>query len=121
MPPAALIGLPHARLVFGVYTALLTVASLLPASELPTGVNFNDKAAHAACYLLFAILAAALCASWRRYALVAAGLVLFGLLMEGAQGISGGREASLLDALANAVGVAGGYGLVALHKYRRRA
>lgn len=115
-----LIHIPHARLVIAVYALLLTVASLLPASELPTSVNFNDKLVHAACYLLFAILVAALCDNLRRYALAALGLVLFGLLIEGAQGLSGGREASLLDALANAVGVASGYGLIALYKHRQR-
>lgn len=115
-----LIHIPYARFVIAVYALLLTVASLLPASELPTGVNFNDKLLHAACYMLFAILAAALCKNLRSFALVTVGLVLFGLLIEGAQGLSGAREASLLDALANAVGVAGGYGLIALYKHRQR-
>ncbi len=111
-----MIALPYPTFCFAVFTAALTTVSLLPAETL-SGASFNDKIAHFLCYALFALLAAALNFSVRRYLFVCLALAIYGLLLEGAQSLVPGRESSLLDALANTAGVAFTY--ISLYAFNR--
>jgi len=92
----------------GAALTLAALAATLPPDALPqlswaNGAPISDKALHlvgfAGLGLVFGVL-------FRRWLLGFVGLVVFGLLLEAAQALSGlGREADLQDGLANAVGL----------------
>jgi VanZ family protein len=80
------------------------VAALLPVTGMPQAFSWQDKAMHA---LAFAVLAAL---GWKADVASAkvlfAGLVVFGLAIEVAQGLTPTRQPELLDLVADAVGAA---------------
>ena len=94
------------------YAAVVLVASLLPASgsELgatgPLGLLAVDLWLHAVGYAVLAVVVAIPIEARGRDALsaVVVAVVLYGLGVEGLQGLAPTRAPSLLDALANAVG-----------------
>ena len=88
---------------------LVTSASLTPGVELPR-VSFADKLAHAGAYFLLMIWFAGLYARGR-HVFVAAGLLALGATLEVIQGQLPYRMFDPLDMLANASGVAIGFGL----------
>lgn len=107
-------------LILAAALGLAGAAGMLPPEHLPLltwpgGAPVSDKALH---LLGFSALGLIFGALFRRALLGFIGLLLFGTLLEGAQGLSGlGREADLYDALANALGVAAG--LLAISAQRR--
>jgi VanZ family protein len=107
------------RPVFWLAVAVLTIMSLLPTERLPEfTASIWDKAQHAAGFSLLSVLGLwAYPGRGQRTALMLGGLVSLGAVIEVAQGASGWRHADLLDAVANAVGVAMGWAL--MHARRR--
>lgn len=89
------------KAIFVSYLTLLTIASLIPGSDLPS-VTYNDKIAHVAGYFVLGALGSSIS---RRPAMFCL-LFVYGIAIEGLQGLSGQREPSSLDALANALGLA---------------
>ncbi|MBB1061331.1 VanZ family protein [Marilutibacter spongiae] len=95
------------------FVAGVAVASLLPARDLPP-LPFEgvDKLEHLLAYAAMATGAVMLFASRRTHAAVALALVAMGIALEFAQGaLTDSRMADGADALANALGVAVGWGL----------
>ena len=82
----------------------VSVLSLIPKDELPT-LEIWDKWKHLAAYATLALLAALAFAS-HIFRPVAAGLVLWGGVLELGQALVPGRSPEWLDVLANAIGVA---------------
>ena len=106
--------------VLAAYTLALTAVSLTPAEALQE-VNANDKVAHFACYCLFALLLGTVPLRTRQYLIGGVLLALYGLALEGLQSLVPGRDCSLLDALANAAGVASGLTLLFIYFHVRQA
>ena len=109
------------RLAFAGALLGFTVLALLPAERLPPLSVFDwwDKAQHA---LAFAVLAVLARLGWPqvpawRWCLA---LVAYGVLIELAQAATSWRHGSVADALADAVGVVAGLGVVALWGLGRR-
>ncbi|HEX5776160.1 MAG TPA: hypothetical protein VFX95_05710 [Caulobacteraceae bacterium] len=99
------------------YIAVL-VASLVPTSSLPQ-VTLSDKIEHFIAYAVLAALGAK--AFPGRPWLLAAALVANGIGVEILQQAMGlGRQGEVLDALANALGIAVGLGAVSLMRRRER-
>jgi VanZ family protein len=98
------------RAVLG--AALVTVAwtSLLPPEDLPQDVAVSDKVVHA---LAYALLGALVVLSGLRWLPSVVAVVVFGLAVEIAQGVSGYRSFEWADLLADAVGAAVGAGVAA--------
>lgn len=103
------------QLLFACYLIALTIASLVPGSDLPS-VSYNDKVAHLGAYFVLGVLAM----SFGRRPAFFGLLFLYGLGIEVLQGMSGQRELSLLDALANGCGLLLAW-LAANHYWRRTA
>ena len=104
------------RLAFQVAAAAVLFLTLSPVPEVP-GVLGNDKLQHA---LAFAALALLGSLGWpRQMAAISLGLLFFGALIEGVQGLEViGRERSLLDFAADAVGILTGTTIAALMRKR---
>ena len=90
--------------------AVVVVASLLPAPELPDAPG-SDKLHHFLAYFALAAAAVQLYARWTSLLGAGLGLVLLGVGLEHAQGaLTETRMADYRDALANALGVVAGLG-----------
>jgi VanZ family protein len=97
----------------------ITILSLMPPSsgrEIPT----NDKVGHFIAYGIFAFVS--LSYGYRQFSFFKIILFTFsfGILMEYCQGFIPGREPSILDALANTVGILLGF-LLFFYFIRKRA
>ena len=96
--------LKYARLWFSlayIMLAIVALASLLPAPEMGT----SDKLLH---FLTYGVLSAAfstLVCQARSLLMVVPGLILFGIVLEFLQGLTGYRSMEVYDMLANAGGV----------------
>lgn len=90
--------------------AVVVVASLLPADELPsTGFSGADKIGHFLAYAVLSTYATMLLERRRPQALAAIALIGMGIGLEFAQGaMNAARMADTADALANALGVLAG-------------
>jgi VanZ family protein len=89
---------------------LIGLLSLAPVSQLPR-VRIWDKLEHAAAYVALSLWFAALLTR-RQWALLLASLLLYGALIEIAQGAMGmGRTADFRDFIANLLGALIGLGL----------
>lgn len=84
---------------------LVVVSSLLPPDDLPD-VEYNDKLGH---YLAYFSLMAWFGQLFPRYWKPALALLGLGALLEVLQGLSGYRDMSGLDLLANAAGIGFGW------------
>lgn len=93
--------------------AAVVIGALAPSQALPRmWFPGADKLQHLAGYAALSGYAAMLFAGRRAHGVAAAGLVLLGVLIEGAQSaLTASRQADLVDVLANAAGVALGQGL----------
>ncbi|WP_255371060.1 VanZ family protein [Cupriavidus sp. YR651] len=98
------------RLLFWLCALVVMVLSLLPPST-PLPTTGWDKTNH---LLAFSVLAVLGLRAWptRRWR-VLVGLVVYGALIEVLQGMSGDREPSWLDLLADTIGIALGLGVEA--------
>ena len=93
-----------ARTAFVVGLVLVIVLSLMPASGLPS-TDISDKIEHFAAYFALAVAGASgFHGRWARLIIIFS-LIAFGLLMECGQMLSPGRDPSIGDAIANALGV----------------
>lgn len=96
------------RFMFFAALIVIGVMSLLPQDALPT-TNLSDKLEHLLAYATLCVLGmlAYTKPSARRFLII--GLVLYGGALEGGQSFVPGRFPSILDLVANAVGVGIGY------------
>lgn len=93
------------RISFWFCIGLTAYLSLLPQEFLPSGINIWDKFSHS---IAFAALALSAALGWPKrdfFRSVLIPLLIFGILIEGIQYFIPGREFSLLDMLADAVGI----------------
>jgi VanZ family protein len=104
---------PRAWFGFGLLIAsLITIACLLPARDLPA-LGLWDKLEHAIAFFVLAFWFASVIAR-RDFFYLSCALVAFGGGIEIAQGLMGlGREADILDLVADGVGILVGAGLAA--------
>lgn len=88
--------------------ALAIFVSLAPISKLPQPPNVSDKVEHFVAYLLLAVWFGGIYERGR-YWIIGLGLGVMGVLIEFAQGaMQYGRQADILDVLANCSGVLAG-------------
>jgi VanZ family protein len=111
-----------ARAAFSVGLVLVTVLSLMPATGLPS-TDISDKIEHFLGYFALAAAGAAGFHGPRDRLVMILGLITFGILMEFGQMVSPGRDPSIGDAIANALGVlcgamVGSLGVLALDALR---
>ena len=93
------------RVCFWLCFGLTAYLSLMPQEFLPSGINIWDKLSHS---IAFAALALSAALGWPEKGFVRSVLIpllLFGVLVEVIQYFVPGREFSLLDMLADAVGI----------------
>jgi VanZ family protein len=110
------------------YAALIFVASSIPADGMPGGPWWRfDKVIHAAVYAILGLLLVRAfrlgpprLAPWPAALAAAALAILYGVSDELHQSFTPGRDASMMDAVADAVGAIGGAGLGSL-VYRTRS
>ncbi|CAA0089917.1 Uncharacterised protein [Zhongshania aliphaticivorans] len=105
------------------YAVLITALSLLPTTN-TIDINIWDKAQHFGAYALFMALVFPLANTHKQRIKYAAGIVIYGLLLEYGQQFSPGRDTSIQDGLANTLGVLSGYTLMLLilttyHRYKQ--
>lgn len=109
-PPAAAPRLRLAILWYALGAALLLAVAVLSLMPLPE-VGVGDKTSHVITYAVlagyFGVLARRLATLYR----VAAGIMIYGALIEIAQGMTGYRYAEWGDLIANGAGTAGGLAL----------
>jgi VanZ family protein len=84
------------------------VVCLVPSDRLPQPPNLSDKSEHFIAYLLLSVWFAGIYTR-QRYWVIALGLTAMGILIEFAQGaMRYGRQADMLDVIANCSGIAAG-------------
>lgn len=91
----------------------------MPTENIPQSINIWDKAQHAAAYGVFMLLGFWLTSKTKPRLLLATFIIAFGLTLEYLQGLTGYRDASWLDAIANSIGVISAYLLVLFDKKLR--
>lgn len=94
-----------ARLAFYLGLAVVVALSVMPAESVPAP-GLWDKAGHALAYGALATAGGIGYRGLRAVLLLGLGLLLFGAALELVQAFLPGREASLHDLLANAIGIA---------------
>jgi VanZ family protein len=94
----------HSTVIFVSYAVVVAILSLQPGDG--SSIGPYDKVAHLVTYGIFAALAHRMNLSARHYVYVCIGIVAYGGLLEVAQSFVPGREMSVLDLLANTLGVA---------------
>lgn len=114
----------HRPVLFAIWLAMfgaITVGSLLPAHDLPPpAFNGFDKLEHLLGYAVLSGWSVLLFDTRRARMAAAIGVIAFGILIEGAQGVfTTTREPDALDALANATGAMLGQ-LIALTPLAKR-
>jgi len=93
------------RVCFWLCFGLTTYLSLMPQEFLPSGINLWDKLSHSIAFTALALSAAL---GWPEKSFVRSiltPLLIFGVMIEVIQYFVPGRELSLLDMLADAVGI----------------
>jgi VanZ family protein len=93
------------RISFWLCLGLTAYLSMIPQEFLPSGINIWDKFSH---FIAFAALAMSAALGWPKrdfFRSVLIPLLIFGVLIEIIQYFIPGREFSLLDMLADAVGI----------------
>ena len=107
-------------LLWGMAVAGVCYASLTP-DMAPPGMVGIDKLEHAGAYFLLSLLAILAFAPHRRRLAALGFLFLLGAALEVLQGIVGGREASVVDQIANSAGILLALAGLAWLQRRRRA
>ena len=106
-----LLALRHPRLWLvsaWILVILAVIANLVPSHDLPTMGGVNDKVEHIVGYLVLSLWFAGIYPR-SRYPMIAVGLLVMGIVIEGVQGaMRVGREADLRDVYADVVGIACG-------------
>jgi VanZ family protein len=104
---------PRAWMTLGLVIAvLIVIASLTPARDMPV-LGISDKLEHAVAYLVLSFWFASLMPR-RDYVYLSLALIAFGGGLEIAQGVMGwGREADLMDLVADGAGILAGVLLAA--------
>jgi VanZ family protein len=88
--------------------ALTIVVCLVPNDRLPQPPDLSDKSEHVIAYLLLSVWFGGIYERGRYWA-IAAGLLVFGILIEIAQGAMGlGRSADVHDVIADSIGIVAG-------------
>lgn len=93
-----------ARVAFAIGLVVVVVLSLLPASGLPS-TDISDKIEHFLGYFAVAAAGAVGFHGHRDRLILVFSLIAFGILMEIGQMVAPGRDPSVGDAIANALGV----------------
>ena len=93
------------RISFWFCFGLTAYLSLLPQEFLPTGLNIWDKLSHSIAFAALALCAALGWPDKNFVQFVLVPLLTFGVLIEVLQYFIPGREFSLLDMLADAIGI----------------
>lgn len=93
----------RSTLIFASYAMLVAFASLRQGSG--SFIGSYDKLAHFLTYSLFAVLAYRLFLSASQYRYLCLGIIAYSGLLEIAQSFVPGRDMSVLDLVANALGV----------------
>lgn len=111
-----------ARVAFAIGLIVIVVLSLLPASGLPS-TDISDKIEHFVGYFALAAAGAFGFHGHRDRLILVFSLIAFGILMEIGQMVAPGRDPSVGDAIANALGVLcgatiGSLGMLALDALR---
>jgi VanZ family protein len=101
------------RYLFGIELITITILSLIPATSVPSGIQFWDKGQHG---LMFFVLAVTGCVAFQRsWGLICFGLILYGGILELLQDtLTATRCGDVSDWLADGVGIligAAAYGL----------
>ena len=94
------------QIILALYMIVIATLSLWPGESAPS-LNLWDKLQHFGAYGLMGVLICWALDKRKQRLTALAGAMGFGLLMEVAQGVTG-RDASLLDASANGLGLIGG-------------
>lgn len=109
-----LLALRHPRLwlVSGwTLVVLATIASIVPAHDLPKFGGISDKIEHVVGYALLALWFAGIYPK-SRYPMIGVALLLMGIVIEGLQGaMNVGRQADIRDVYANSLGIVCGLAL----------
>ena len=100
--PLFIIRLARAAFAFGL--VLVIVLSLMPASSLPSA-DISDKIEHYLAYFALAAAGAAGFHGQRARLIIIFSLIALGILMEFGQMFAPGRDPSIGDGIANALGV----------------
>lgn len=111
-----------ARAAFAVGLVVVVVLSLTPASDLPS-TGISDKIEHFLAYFALAATGVIGFHGRRDRLMIIFSLIAFGILMEIGQMFAPGRDTSIADAIANALGVlcgatAGSLGVLAVNALR---
>ena len=105
MPRLPWLPLPLTRLVLALALIAITVLALVPGPAVPVTTAW-DKLDHGLAFFTLALLAEQAFPGWPFWRGLALGLVAYGVGLEIAQGFTPDREASLLDVLADGIGIA---------------
>ena len=87
---------------------MLVVVAYVSLIPVPIDVAASDKLLHLITYFLLSAFFTTLVQNARSLWLVVSGLVLFGVLIEVLQGLTGYRHFEIMDMLANSLGVLSG-------------
>ena len=105
MPRLPWLPLPVARLALALAVIAIMVLALMPTTTVPVTTTW-DKLDHALAFFTLALLAEQAFPGWSFWRGLALGLLAFGVGIEIAQWFTPDREASLLDVLADGIGIA---------------
>ena len=105
MPRFPWLPLPVARLALALAVITIMVLALMPMTTVPVTTTW-DKLDHALAFFTLALLAEQAFPGWSFWRGLALGLLAFGVGIEIAQWFTPDREASMLDVMADGIGIA---------------
>ena len=117
--PAATLVRRAAIAVFTAGIIAVSVLSLVPRTAMP-GIEVWDKLEHTLAYLALAVTGAIAFPGRRRLAWLGLGLLILGCLLEVTQTFVPGRDGTVDDAVANAIGIGLGLALAGVAGTRLR-
>ncbi len=98
--------------LFFIYLVLMAYFSLLPGDEI--SIQTSDKVLHFAAYTVMVLLSAWSFGTNKQFLFSLPFIFFYGIGIELAQSMTATREPSLLDVVANSIGIAIGYCIVLL-------
>ena len=99
-----LLPLPVARLGLAMILVGILILALIPNAEVPVSTSW-DKLDHVLAFFTLALLGEYAFPQWSFWRAVTLGLILYGVGIEIAQSFTPDRQSSLLDVLADGVGI----------------